>query len=103
MAKVRNSERPVMTVFGGNDAVPIAVRVIPKTTAIRVKHVMHRIMAGANDNNVSNARILMLLETDPLLANSLPPTEIDMSGNPALSACANGTATSSATNRLTIK
>jgi hypothetical protein len=81
IAKVRNSDKPVITVFGGSDAVPIAVLVIPSTTAIRVKHVMHRIIAGANVSAVNSKRIFKLVATELPLAISLPPIAIERSGN----------------------
>jgi UDP-N-acetylglucosamine:LPS N-acetylglucosamine transferase len=86
IAIVRKSDKPVITVFGGSDAVPIAVRVIPSTTAIRVKQVMHKIIAGANDSTVSSRSIFKLLATELPLANSLPPIETERSGKPE--ACA---------------
>jgi hypothetical protein len=93
MARVKKSASPVITVFGGSDAVPSAVLVIPSTTAIRVKQVMHKIIAGAKESTVRSNTILRLLATLPPPASSLPPTLMERSGKAACCAIASVEAT----------
>ncbi|MNM87643.1 hypothetical protein D3C81_998320 [compost metagenome] len=55
--KVRNSDRPTSTWFGGEEAVPSALRSRPSTMTMRVKPVIISMAAGRNDSEVSRTSV----------------------------------------------
>jgi hypothetical protein len=81
MAKVRNSESPVITRFGGICCVPSAVRVMLRTTEILVNEVAVMIIAGRNDSAVISKTTFIEAEIPEEFPTSSPPIEIDRSGS----------------------
>ena len=55
--KVRNSDSPMTTWFGGAACVPSAWRSSPSTMTMRVKPVISSSVAGRNDSAVKNSSV----------------------------------------------